>query len=446
MLPKNTMKYIRKLLTLIIFNIISLYLCEVFALVDCNNFYASCERLFQPHLNGKPVVVLSNNDGCVIARSNEAKKLGIPMGAVAFKFKELFEKHKVHVHSTNFALYGDLSNRTMDTLRAFTPDIEIYSIDEAFLQFAGFNHYDLNEYGLTIKNTVYANVGIPISIGFAPTKALCKVANRVAKKFPNKTKGCYVIDTEEKRIKALKWLAVEDIWGIGRKLSAKLRAIKVHTAYQFTLLNDSYVRKKFTVVALRLKHELEGKPRLSLDNISNKKSIATTRSFKNNVTDFNELRERITTYAVLCGEKLRNQNSYCNMVTVFLYTNRFRKQEPQYYKSINVVIPYPTSSSITLVKYAIQGLNTIYKKGYQFKKGGVIIGGITPKGTKQINLFHNENPKHENLMTAIDNINNNLGVNKLRLGGQDLGRTWKMRQEKLSNRYTTNWNELLEVE
>ena len=331
----------------------------------------------------------------------------------------------------------------MNTLRTFTPDIEIYSIDEAFLEFKGFDNYNLNAYGVTIKDTVKKNVGIPVSIGFAKTKALCKVANRIAKKFPVKTNGCFIIDTEEQRIKALKWLKIEDVWGIGRKTAAKLRAIGIKNAHEFTKLHDAYVRKEFSVVGLRLKHELEGKPRLSLDEVVNKKSIATTRSFKKDIEDFNELKERISTYAVLCAEKLRKQESYCNVLTVFIYTNRFRKEQPQYYKSINVIIPYPTASSITLSKYALQGLKIIYKKGYKFKKAGVIIGGITPKGTKQVNLFHNENPKHESLMLAIDTINNNLGVKKLRLGSQDFGRIWKMRQEKLSNRYTTNWNELI---
>ena len=417
----------------------------MYALVDCNNFYASCERLFQPHLKGMPIVVLSNNDGCVIARSNEVKKY-VPMGAVAHKYKQVFEQNNVNVFSSNFALYGDLSNRVMNNLREFTPDIEIYSIDEAFLKFDGFENYDLQQYGVKIKDTVNKNVGIPVSIGFAPTKALCKIANKIAKKFPNRTNSSYVMDTEEKRLKALKWTQIEDVWGIGHKISAKLKAIGINNAFEFTQLHDSYVRREFSVVGLRLKHELEGKSRLSLDEVTNKKSIATTRSFKNDITDINELRERISTYAVLCAEKLRQQNSDCNLITVFVLTNRFKKDRPQYYKSITLNLPYASSSSITLSKYAIKGLLAIYKKGYHFKKGGVIINGITPQATKQINLFVNENPKHVNLMRSIDTINSNLGVSKVKLGSQDLGRTWKMRQEKLSKRYTTNWNELLEVE
>ncbi len=416
----------------------------MFALVDCNNFYASCERLFQPWLKDKPVVVLSNNDGCVIARSNEVKKY-VPMGAVAYKYKKVFEQYKVHVFSSNFALYGDLSNRVMNNLREFTPNVEIYSIDEAFLKFEGFGAYNLQEYGVIIKDTVNKNVGIPVSIGFASTKALCKVANRIAKKFPKKTKGSYVIDTEEKRIKALKWLPIEDVWGIGRKNAIKLKAIGIHTAFEFTQLHDSYVKRHFSVVGLRLKHELKGKPMLDIDEVTNKKSIATTRSFKNDISNFSELKERISTYAILCAEKLRKQKTDCNLITVFILTNRFDKNKPQYYKSITLTLPYASSSNITLSKYATKALLSIYKKGYHFKKGGVIVNGLTLQSAKQINMFSNENPKHVNLMKAIDGINTDFGKGKVKLGSQDLGRTWKMRQERLSNRYTTNWNEILEV-
>jgi len=231
----------------------------MFALVDCNNFYASCERVFNPSLNGKPVVVLSNNDGCVIARSNEAKALGIPMGAAAFEFKKLFEKNNVYIFSSNYALYGDMSSRVMNILTNYTPEIEIYSIDEAFLKFDGFELFDLNELGTTIKKTVTKGTGIPISIGFANSKALAKVANRISKKFPERTKGCYIIDTEEKRIKALKWLAIEDVWGIGRRYAYKLKGKGIKNAYEFTQLPDAWVKKHMTIQGLRLKKDLEGK-------------------------------------------------------------------------------------------------------------------------------------------------------------------------------------------
>lgn len=416
----------------------------MYALVDCNNFYASCERVFNPILNNKPIVVLSNNDGCVIARSNEAKAF-VPMGAVAFKYQKIFKQHNIYVFSSNYALYGDLSNKIMRILMQFTPDVEVYSIDESFLHFNGFDNYNLQDYGLQIKNRVKKWIGMPISIGFAKTKTLTKIANKIAKKFPERTQGVYLIQTEEQRIKALKWTKIEDVWGIGRKISKKLLTIDVKTAYDFTQLHDAYVRKKFSVVGLRLKHELEGKSILKLEEVKPKKAIATTRSFTHDITDFNQIKERVATFSVTCAEKLRRQNSYANLVYVFIHTNGFRKSQQQYSKGITIKLPYSTNSSITIAKFAQKGLETIFKKGYGYKKAGVIVMGIVPKSNKQLNLFFNENPKHDNLMKVIDNINGSLGEQKLKLASQNLKHTWIMRQEKLSKRYTTNWNELLEV-
>ena len=251
----------------------------MYALVDCNNFYASCERVFAPSLNHQPIVVLSNNDGCVVARSNEAKALGIPMGAPAFQYKALFQQHKVQVFSSNYALYGDMSSRVMNLLAEFTPEMEVYSIDEAFLKLEGFEKFSLTAHGAAMRRRVFKGTGIPVCVGMAPTKALAKVANRIAKKFPERTQSVYLMDSEEKRVKALKWLAVEDVWGIGRKHAQKLKAHAVHTAYQFSQLPDDWVRKHFSVVGLRLKKELEGIPTLDLESPTSKKRIATTRSF-----------------------------------------------------------------------------------------------------------------------------------------------------------------------
>ncbi len=417
----------------------------MYALVDCNNFYASCERVFRPNLREQPIVVLSNNDGCVIARSNEAKALGVPMGAAAFKFKELFENNNIHVFSSNYALYGDMSSRVMNLLSTFSPDIEVYSVDEAFLQFKGFDLFKLQSYAETIKRTVDKGTGIPVSIGIAPTKALSKVANRIAKKYPKQTGGVYIIDTEEKRIKALKWLAVDDVWGIGRKHSKRLQAHKIVTAFDFINLHDDWVRKQMSVVGLRLKHELEGKPTLGLETVQSKKSIATTRSFDRMHTDLNDIKERVSTFATSCAEKLRNQHSCCNVLMVFLQTNWFRQDLPQYSKNIIVRTHYPTNSSIDLIKYAVQGLELIYKEGYHYKKAGVIVMGITPEDTKQFTLFTNENPKHLPLMKTIDRLNKSLGQNKVKFAAQDLGRTWKMKQEKLSPRYTTKLTEIINI-
>lgn len=417
----------------------------MFALVDCNNFYASCERVFNPNLKDRPIVVLSNNDGCVIARSNEAKAAGIPMGAPAFKFKQQFEQHKIHVFSANFALYGDMSARIMSILATYTPEIEIYSIDEAFLKWSGFDQFDLQKYSSIMRQEVYKSTGVPVSVGVAPTKALAKVANRIAKKFSDQLGGVYVIDTEYKREKALKWLKIEDVWGVGRQHAKRLQAKGITTAYEFTQLSDDWVRKNFAVVGLRLKMELEGKSVLGLEELQQKKSIATTRTFEKNYTDLASIQERVTTFAVTCAEKLRKQQSCCNAVLVFVRTNGFRSDLPQYNRSILIQTDHPSNSSIALVKYALKGLQTIFIEGYAYKKAGVVVMDLVPSSQKQLNLFSTENPRHQLLMTAIDRLNNRIGQKKVKLAGQDQKRTWKMKQEKISARYTTQLDEVITV-
>ena len=416
----------------------------MFALIDCNNFYASCERVFAPHLNGKPVVVLSNNDGCAIARSNEAKALGIPMGAPAFEFEQLFRKHKVHVFSANFSLYGNMSNRIMHILSTYSPEVEIYSIDEAFLKLKGFDYFNLQDYGCAIRKKVIQGTGIPISVGIAPTKALSKVANRIAKKYMQ-TGGVYLIDTEEKRVKALKWLAIEDVWGIGRKYAARLKEQGVNTAYDFTQLSDACVQKQFSIVGLRLKRDLSGIPTLDLEDIQAKKNIATTRSFEKNITKIEDLKERIATFAVTCSEKLRKQKSCCKMLVVFLRTNGFRKDLPQYSRSSLIKLPFPSNSSIELVEFACIALESIFIAGYSYKKAGVIIMDFIPESQIQLSLFENSNPKHEGLMKAIDKLNNRFGQQKIRLSIQDQKRVWKMKQENLSPQYTTRIKDIITI-
>lgn len=417
----------------------------MFALVDCNNFYASCERVFRPNLRTEPIVVLSNNDGCVIARSNEAKALGVPMGAPAFKHREMFRANKINVFSSNFALYGDMSNRVMNILSTFTPDIEIYSVDEAFLNLAGFEFFNLTDYGHEINKKVTKHTGISISVGIAPTKSLTKVAGRIAKKFPKETKGVYVIDTEEKRIKALKWVKVGDVWGIGGRHAKRLKAKGVNTAYEFTQLSEAWVRKHMAVVGVRLKRDLEGIPTLKMEDVKRKKSIATTRTFEKNHTDIADIKERVSTFAVTCAEKLRKQKTCSNAVMVFVHTNGYRKELEQYSRNIIVKTDYPTNSSIDIVKYAVKGLKAIYKEGYQYKKAGVIVMDLTPENEHQLNLFIHENPKHKALMKVVDQLNQTIGQKKLKLACQDLGRTWKMNQEKLSPRYTTRLDEVITI-
>ena len=417
----------------------------MFALIDCNNFYASCERVFNPSLNGKPVLILSNNDGCVIARSNEAKALGIPMGAPAFKFKDEIEKGKVHVYSSNFALYGDMSNRVMTILGTFCPKMEIYSIDEAFLDFSGFDLYDLEALGRDIRKRVLQWTGIPVSVGFAHTKALAKVANRIAKKFTDRTGGVYTIDTEEQRIKALKWLKIEDVWGIGRQHARRLKEMNVLNAYQFTQLTDRWVRDMMTVVGLRLKLDLQGEPTLQLEDVRDKKSIATTRSFDQNYKDLTLIKERVASFAVSCAEKLRRQHCCCQSVMVFLHTNGFREDQPQYSKNIVIKLPFATNSSIEIVKFAVMGLEQIFLEAYGYKKAGVIVSDFSPEDNQQLTLFDSRNVKHIELMKAVDNINRSMGQQKVRLAAQEPGRVWKMKQERLSPRYTTNLNEIITV-
>ncbi|KPM46798.1 Y-family DNA polymerase [Jiulongibacter sediminis] len=417
----------------------------MYALIDCNNFYASCERLFRPELNGKPIVVLSNNDGCVIARSDEAKAIGIPMGAPAFEFEQTFLQNKVHVFSSNYALYGDMSNRVMSMLGEFAPEIEIYSIDEAFLHFKGFEKYDLSTYGSEIREKVTKGTGIPISIGFAPTKALAKVANKVAKKYPGLSGNVYCIDSEEKRIKALKWLKVGDVWGIGAQHEKRLKNLAIHTAYDFSEMNSSWVKNTMSIVGLRLQKELQGIPCLSMEEIQPKQNIAVTRSFEKNIKDFGLIRERVSTFAVTCAEKLRNQNSCCNTMMVFVLTNPFRRDLPQYRNNLTMQLPFPSNSSIELAEFAEMGLRKIYREGYEYKKAGVMVMNLTPEQNKQVCLFGNTNPIHQPAMQVIDGLNARLGMKKVKLASQNQGRTFKMRQEKLSPYYTTRLSDVIRV-
>lgn len=417
----------------------------MFALVDCNNFYASCERVFRPELNGKPVAILSNNDGCVIARSNEAKAVGVPMGAPYFKYKKLMKQHKVHVFSSNYPLYGDMSARVMNILNKMSPEIEIYSIDEAFLKFESCDYLNLEEHGALMRDKVTQSTGIPISIGFAPTKGLSKVANRIAKKFPKQTKGVYVMDTEEKRIKALKWIEIADVWGIGRANAKKLELHGVTNGYEFSLLPDNWVKKNMSIVGLRLKKDLQGIPTLDLDEKTIKKNIATTRSFDRDYLLFEEVEERIATFAITCAEKLRKQHSCCKQITIFVRSNRHKKEEAQYRNSVTLQIPFPTHSSIDLVKYAKQALQMIFKEGYRYKKAGVIVSGLSPQEQRAYYLFDETNTQHEKLMSVMDKINVNSSNKLLKLASQDLKKTWKMNQNFLSPNFSTKLKDVIVI-
>jgi DNA polymerase V len=419
----------------------------MFALVDCNNFYASCERRFNPTLNGKPVIVLSNNDGCAVARSNEAKALGIKMGAPAFLIKDLIEKNNVQVFSSNYELYGDLSNRVMKILSTYCPISEVYSVDECFLKMEGYEaNFDLKEMGLDMKKKVLQYTGIPISVGFAESKALAKVANKIAKKYAKETGGVHIIDTEEKRIKALKWTESSDVWGIGRKHSARLQALGVKNAYDFTQLGDEWVRRNMTVQGLRLKNDLLGVASIQMEDIADKKNIACTRSFENMLSDPKAIGERVATFSASLGEKLRKQKSHCNMITVFVLSNQHRQDLKQHSATRTIKMDFPTNSTLEINRMAQMVLHSILKEGIQYKKAGVIVSALTPAETFQLKLYGGEDPRHIDLMKAIDKTNDKIGGNIIRFGTNDLGKRWKMRQQQLSKRYTSRWDELLEVE
>ncbi|WP_264565819.1 Y-family DNA polymerase [Flavobacterium sp. N3904] len=422
----------------------------MYALVDCNNFYASCERVFQPKFNGKPVAILSNNDGCVISRSNEAKAVGVPMGAPAFQIKELVKEKNVHLFSSNYPLYGDLSNRVMAILSQFTPNLEIYSIDEAFLNFDGLNILDYHDYGLQMKGRVQKWVGIPVCIGFAETKALSKVANKIAKKFQDRTKGVYVIDSEEKRIKALKWTKIEDVWGIGYRTIKKVKLRNINTALDFVQpQHEAWIKKEMGVIGLRLKYELEGKSVLDLEPIvEQKKSIATTRSFPKQIADFDLLRERVTTFAAVCAEKLRKQHSCCHTIIVMLVVDKHSVITSKYYFNMAMTLPYASNSTITITNAAVEMLKKLHKgnEGIKFKKAGVIVTELIDENQKQFHLFEEENPKHLALMKVMDRLNHKIGDTKIKLASQNLSLTWNMNQNHLSPRYTTNFKDILEIQ
>lgn len=417
----------------------------MFGLIDCNNFYASCERVFRPDLNGKPVVVLSNNDGCVIARSNEAKQLGIPMGAPSFEYEELFDRQGVNVFSSNYALYGDMSSRVMEIVKSFSPDLEIYSIDEAFVDFRQTMCKDFEALGREMREAVLRGTGIPVSIGFAPSKALAKLANRIAKKFAGRTGSIYAIDKPEKHRRALEWLKIGDVWGIGAAHEARLKQMGINNAWQFTCLNNQWIKKEMSVVGLRLKYELLGTRPAGLEKEKLKQNIACTRSFEENYTELSDLRERVSTYASVCAEKLRKQNSNCNAIMVFIHTNEHRRDLPQYCRNIVLPLPYPSNSAIELSKFACLGLDKIFKPGFAYKKAGIIAMELSPSGKEQLGFFENKNPRHVPLMKAMDLLNGKMGNQKVRLASQSPGRIWKMRQDKLSPRYTTRIKEIIHI-
>ena len=415
------------------------------ALVDCNNFYASCERVFQPALSRQPIVVLSNNDGCVVARSHEAKKLGIPMGAPVFEYKELMEKHNVQVFSSNYALYGDLSQRVMQTLAQFCPDVEVYSIDEAFLSFEGFQD-DLWAYCTAMRQTVKQWTGIPVSVGIASTKTLAKVANHLAKKLST---GVFNLqERSPKQVDAiLSKIPVSEIWGIGRRSTDKLNRIGIHTALDLKHANDQWIRKHLSIVGLRTVYELRGTACMTLEkHIPSKKNICSSRTFGKPITEKSELYEAVATYACTAAEKLRKQQSAAQSLTVFMGTNRHRPQEPQYHNSATYTFAMPTSSSTDLCMGVRYALDRIFKSGYRYRRAGVLLSGLLPSSHVQGNLFTPiQSLQSRVLMPTFDRLNGKYGRRTLFVAATGIGQGWATKVQFKSAGFTTRWGELLEI-
>lgn len=412
-------------------------------LVDCNNFFASCERVFNPSLNGKPIVVLSNNDGCVVARSNEVKALGIKMGVPVYQIKEEIKSYGIHVFSSNYSLYGDMSNRVMTTLANLSPGIDVYSIDEAFVDVDGIQ--DLHSFASDLVYKTSRGTGIPVSFGAAPTRTLAKLANRFSKKHKGFNRVC-IIDTDEKRIKALQLTDVGDIWGIGRQSTKKLQYHGVNTAYDLTQKPRAWVRKMLTVVGERIWLELNGTPCIESDTIESKQQICTSRSFGQMVTTFNELRESVAYFATRGCEKLRAQNSLACGVIVFTYTNRFREDLAQYYPSKYLRLPFATADTAEIVSHCIDSLQTTFKEGYQYKKAGVILTDIIDSEHRVLDLFDTKDRvKQAHLGKTMDAINLKFGQDTLKLGINTKKGDWALKREYLSKNPSTNLNDLIVI-
>jgi len=414
----------------------------MYALLDCNNFFVSCERVFDSSLDGKPVIVLSNNDGCAIARSNEAKALGIKMGANFFEIEELVRQHNVQVFSTNFVLYADMSMRVKGLLPDFCPEYEDYSIDEVFLNFCGFDNYNLKEHCTKIAKTVKQGTGIPVSIGVAPTKTLAKVANRYAKKFPAYKNVC-LIDTDEKRVKALQKLDVGDIWGIGYRHTKRLNAIGVKTAYDFTQLPKAWVRKNMTVTGERTYSELLGIPCIDMEiTPPSKQTIMVSRSFGKMIEDYDTIGEAVSTYTAMAAVKLRKQKSCAKSVLVFIDTNPYRNDLQQYSQHIVVTLPVATNSTQELLYFVLDGLKKIYRPNFLYKKAGIMLMNICSENAVLGSLFDKiDRKKHQRLMTVLDTVNDRYGRNTLKFGCMGDGKAWKIKQERLSPCYTTRMSD-----
>jgi DNA polymerase V len=408
-----------------------------FALVDCNNFYASCERTFNPKLESKPIVVLSNNDGCIIARSNEAKALGIPMGAPLFEYREFMKKHGVTVCSSNYALYGDMSQRVMNVLEINAPQVQVYSIDESFLDFDVPNP---THEAQILRTKVKQWTGIPVSIGIANTKTLAKVANHVAKKNPE-FNGVFLLNDDNAEA-VLKKFPVDGIWGVGRKYAEKLIKRGIKTALDLRNADDAWIKKHMTVIGLRTVWELRGTSCIPLDEAPpSKQSITSSRSFGRPITLVEELCESVSSYAARAAEKARKEKKLASSMFVFFVFHPFRSGS----NSIKILFPEPTAYTPEIIHYAKVAAHEVYREGFSYRKAGIILDGLVDEATYQRDLFANKGPLHDkqkHAMALLDKMNRSFGKKTLHMAAEGVKKPWAMKQENRSPRYTTRWDEI----
>lgn len=420
----------------------------MFALVDVNSIYASCETVFRPDLKGRPVVVLSNNDGCVIARSAEAKPF-VKMGGPYFKQKDQFRRQGVICFSSNYELYADMSNRVMTTLEELSPRCEIYSIDEAFCDLTGVrNCRDLTDFGREIRETVLRRTHLTVGVGIAQTKTLAKLANHAAKKWQRQTGGVVDLSNIEKQRKLMAALPVDEVWGVGRRISKKLDTMGIKTVLQLADTDIRFIRKHFNVVLERTVRELRGEPCLGLEEFAPvKQEIVCSRSFGGRITEYHKMRQAICSYASRAAEKLRGEHQYCRFISAFVKTSPFALNEPYYGNSASVKLLTPTQDSRDIIAAATRCLDAVWKDGYRYQKAGVMLGDFYSQGVAQLNLFDDNAPRagSDRLMEVLDHLNAKDGKGTLYFAGQGIQQQWQMKREMLSPRYTTRYTDLLKV-
>lgn len=420
---------------------------SVFALIDCNNFYASCERVFDPGLHGRPVVILSNNDGCVIARSAEAKAVEIPMGIPEFKVRPLISRHNVAVRSSNYALYGDMSLRVMETIRSVTPDVEVYSIDEAFAGITASDPKQIRAIGREIRNRVWRWTGLPVSVGIAPTKTLAKIANEIAKDYP-KLNGVLYVGKRDRIRKMLQMTGTGDIWGIGKNYTSMLERQGITSALQLSRMPDSWVRSKMKVTGLRTVKELRGEPCLSIEESSDqRKGILSSRCFGKPVKTLPDLCEAVAAFTSRAAEKLRAQSSVASQLSVVLVTDKYRNPGEPYKFGRTVSLRSPTAATTTLSGIATGLTEELFDKEKTYKKAWVMLTGLIPDTEVQADLFSSDrySGRDHRLMQSMDEINARFGSSSCSTASTGFSRSWQMKQQYLSSRYTTRWDELMKV-